>query len=116
MWRNKTHKTGLGCLVTIIVTNLFVQTVHLPPSHCSALPSPHRLDLQITPYLYSCTASLEQTPACAMTNIRSISRTHQNLTSRYLSTGLPLKTENTVFSQILSLFLLLPSPPSPFQL
>ena len=43
-------------------------------------------------------------------------RTHQNLTSRYLSTGLPLKTENTAFSQILSRFLLLPSPPSPFQL
>jgi len=28
---------------------------------------------------------------------------NQNLASRYLSTGLPLKTENTAFSQILSL-------------
>ena len=80
----------------------------------TAPPSRHLITLICKSlHSHSCTAPSEQTPAFATTNIRSIPRTHQNLTSCYLSTGLPLKTENTAFSQILSR---LPSPTSPFQL
>ena len=43
-------------------------------------------------------------------------RTHQNLTSCYLSTDLSLQTQNTALQQILSWFILFSLPPSPSQL
>lgn len=59
--------------------------------------------------IWSCSASFEETSTTIATHILSIQRTHQNLTSWYLSTALSFQTEKTAFSQILSQYLLLTS-------
>lgn len=111
----------LGLLLSAVtISNLLHGTDFLTTSKQQALFNPPLLRPNSSPpfhhpntnickslHSHSCSVSVEQIPVSITINIRSILRTHQNVTCCYLSTGHSLKNWKLHFTN------LIPLPPLP---